>query len=638
MSLTDSVQQLEDYLNHTISSGNRLFTASANRSAAQPDGQLVSDLQKQTSSSTLDSLKNNPVVSTTIDTVNQAVTSIAQQVVTNAISKVNLTPIQNATQQFFTLFASVTSFGVEVAMQFARNTGNNAIAAIRQKSDTATQLDAEIVALYNACALLLNGQPFFDQYLKNIIQALALIQQADVNLKSMVTALQNPNGPVYQARKFDLSVSQLTQAQNLILPNRGVDVSSIRSATDFISSVITRQSNQQAYAAAISIPGITLTIGKLILQYELQSVNVNAFLNTYLRALDDYIEGYKQSNSVNQATIDHLNAGISQIDALLVEMATILRQNTGSATDITFRAKLSSYGTKWGVTLAAIIAWLKLNPGAGSALLTQTSQSVAAYTRSVKLIGAIGDTKFTGGTVFVNGGEEDAFKGLIPIAARIMLTANTIVVTSSNSRASVLAQARAVRNYCSTSKLIDGQIIAAITPFINTKTTLSGPVAQGVSTLIGFANKMGLDRIVGLLTNGDVKNLFAATPDTATYAGAAVVGINSILTTIKDSPNATDQQVSQIENLRDQVQREQKAQEVYTGRQAQFTEAQDNTAQQKKIDNSKTLVTTAKEAAKQVDADAANDPVNKTQVIMNAQVTPNQLPDAADMDAKLFPS
>jgi hypothetical protein len=601
-----------------------------------PDGQLKTSLENQTSTNTLNQLKQNPIINTAIDTANATITTVVQQSVRNAITKINLTPIQNATTQFFTLFASVTSFGTEVAMAFARNTGNNLITALAQKDAVSVKLEAEIVALYNACTVLLNGQPFFTNYLTNVAKAYGLIQTADNNLKNVAAKLA-PNtlpSPRYQTLKFNLSITQLTQARDLLLPDTGTDVSNIRAGT-LVSQALNSQSVKQVYAAALAIPGISLQVATLALQYEILSVNVNAYINTFQNALNDYITGYTQSNAVNQATIDHINSGTSQLDNLLAQMNAILSLNTGAATDVKFKIQLSSYGTIWGVTLTAIIEWLKMNPGAGSALLTQTSASVAAYTKARNQIMAMGNrTVPGGGTVFINQGSEDAFAGLVRPLAKFMTTANLIVATS-NSKNDVRAQAKANQFYLQTARKGDAALVAALQPFLNTQTTLSGPVNAALQQMIGLSNKLGLDRIAGLLTNGDVKNLFAATPANATYAGAAIVGINSIITNLSALPNATSQQISNMESLRTQVQREQTAQATYAGRSAASTQQADIAQQQAKVATNKTLVTAAQRAAAQIDGTVSSDPVVQSSDILSTKVTPGQLPDAPDTTAQL---
>jgi hypothetical protein len=379
-------------------------------------------------------------------------------------------------------------------------------------------------------------------------------------------------------------------------------------------------------AAALSLPGISLQIAKLALTYELQQINVNAYMNTFLRALADYISGYEQSNSIINATIDHITSGQSQLENLIAQMNQILSISSGSTTDISFRVKLSSYGTVWGVELAAIIAWFQANPGAGAALLSQTTASVEAYKKAVALITAYGNQSFPGGTVYISSGEEDGVRGFVTPLTQLLVSANTIVATS-QSKTSILAKTNTMRSYLLASKKADNQIIAYLQPFLNTKTTLSGPVLALVNQLIAFSNKMGLDRIAGLLTNGNVADLFSATPDTSTYAGAAVTGINSILAGMQQVPTVTTQQMSQIESLRDQVKREQKAQEVYAGRGAAKTQGQDIAQQQAKVDSDKQLVASATEAARQLDSTIGTDPGTLSKEMLSPQVTPGGLPD-----------
>jgi hypothetical protein len=587
---------------------------------------LKSQLTNQTSSSTQQALAGNPAVNAAIDTANQAITGIAQSVVATAISKVNLTPIQNATQQFFTLYASVTSFGTEVAMAFARNTGTNLLAAIATKDATAKQIQAECVALYNACAILLGGQPFFNQMLQNMLQAYSLMVTADANLKNVSTVLASPTNPFYQTNKFNVSITQLQQAAALILPNPGANISSIRGVTSFVSSVVTRQSNLNTYAAALAIPGITLKLAQLVLNYELQSIAVNAYLNTFLNTLSDYIANYKQSPGVNQATIDHINAGTSQLDNLIASMNVVLSANTNSPTNVTYKTQLSTSSLQWGVQLTGIIAWLKANPGAGSALLSQTSASVSAYNKACAQLNAMGNLPFSGGTLIRTAASEDA-SGLILLTAKFITAANLIIVTQTQSAKSVLLLAQAVENYALASIRSDTQITAAIQPFLNTKTTLSGPVNAAVQQLINFSNKMGLDRVAGLLTNGKVADLFSTTPNTSTYAGAAVTGMNSIISTLRALPSATTQQISQLEGLRDQVKREQTANNVYAGRSAASTQGADTAQTQAKVTSDTQLCTQATATAQQLDSTVTttSNPGAATQAALGPLVTPGGL-------------
>jgi hypothetical protein len=644
VSLTDAVSSLSDYLNQSIKYLNTSVAASSQQQKVTPDGQLVNTLTNQTSTSTQNSLAQNPIASTATDTVNATVTSSVQALVSTAITKVNLTPIENATTQFFTLFAAATSFGTEVAMAFARNAGNNVIASLAQKDAMGKQIQALALQLYNTCATLLTGQPFFNQYLTSVTQAYQLLVTADSLLKGVASNLAPGTlpAPFYQSVQFNQAITQLTQAQALLLPPNNTPTTNITGLSSALTAAASLPAVQTAitnvknvYTAGLTIPGLTLQLAYLALQYEILSVNVNADLNIYLRALSAYISSYKQSQAVNQATIDHINSGTSQLDNLIAQMNQVLSQSNGSPLNIGFKVQLSSYGTIWGVKLTAIIAWLKANPGAGSALLTQTSASVTAYTKSINTINAMGNLPVPGGgTVYRTNGEEDALTGIIMPIAKFITTANLLVATAT-SKNDVHAQYNAINFYMQTAAKGDAAIVAAIQPFLNTKTTLTGPVNIIVQQMLAYSNKLGLDRIAGLLTNGDVTNLFAATPATSTYAGAAVTGMNSVIANLQALPNATTQQISQMQSLRDQVQRQQTAQSVYAGRSAASTQQASIAQQQQTVASNKTLVTNAKQAAAQIDSTVAADPVMQTSDLLAPMVTPGQLPDAPDTQALL---
>ena len=538
MSLTDAVQALQDNLNQSIKALNSAATLDSNRSAKTDTGAVTTNLQTLTSSSATSSLAGNPILAAAGDTANQAITTIAQKVVQTAISKVNLTPIQNASQQFFTMFAQVATFGQEVAMELARNTGHNIVTAMAQKDAVSVQLETELTALGNACLILLNGSPFFNQYLQNVIKAYALIatgrqptKKRGGNPQEHLSAVQysylqqRPQQPEHGQRSVATAEQRRHQQHPLdwksyfLNPQTAVECSS--------------------HGRCPFDPRITLNVGKLILQYEVLTINVNAYINTYVNALSDYISGYPASASIYQATIDHLTAGTSQLDALLGQMGPILTNIAKNQTDTKSKVQLSSYGTLWGVSLTAIIAWLKLNPGAGAIQLDKTASSGQAYNKSVATITAIGNRAYPGGTVFITAGEEDPITGFVRPSAKFMATANLIVVSSTNTRASVSQQVNNLKHYLEAARGVDAQIVQALQPFLNTKSTIGGSVGKALGQLIGFANKAGLDRIAGLLTNGNVKDLLSSTPATTTYNGAAVVGINSILTALNSSPNAT---------------------------------------------------------------------------------------------------
>jgi hypothetical protein len=631
MSLTDSVNKLNDYLNESIKSANKAISGETNRATASASGPLKSSLQKLTVDNSKDTLKVNPILNSAGKAGEDFLNKTAKGAVDSVMKKANLTPIQNATKQFFTLFASITTFGPEVALELARNTANNIVTGIKKKDTIAQQINAEVTAIYNACAILLNGPPPFRNYLQDIINAYGLISGADSNLKRVLAELSKPIAPTFKQRTFDQSLKDLASARDILLPPNNTNVQDIRTL-DFSSLSQAKQSVARVKTAFLSLAGMTLNLANLILQYEMQSLQVNGLINIFLTALDDYLSNYLKSLPTNQAAIDHITSGVSQLDALLAEMKSILDRLNGSPEDATIKSQLSTYGTKWGVSLTGTIEFLKLNPASGSAVIDKTTANVQAYLLAVKQISALTDITYPGGTVYVNKGQEDAYKGLVRPSAKYIGTVNTIMVTST-SRLDVRLQASAIRNYMTTSTALDAKIVLALQPFLNTRSPFGGDIAKSLGKLKKYANKNGLDRMAGILTSGDVKSLFSATPDTSTYAGAAVASTNAIIDVVKQVPGATTQLISKIETLRDSVLRKQKAQEQFAGRGAYIAQGAEATQRQAAVDSDKTLIRNTTEAAKQYDEDVAQDPAANTERVLNAKVTPGQVPGSGDVRA-----
>lgn len=631
MSLSDSVAQLSGYMNNKIADLNKSIQASEVRDKWQSDGMLKNQLKAQLSDSVLSTLGTNPIINATTDAVNQQVTTLAQGLVSSVIKKADLSPIQNATTQFFTMWANVSSFGVEVAMVLARNTASNIVKAIKEKDAIATKLDAEILALYNTCAILLSGQPFYNQYLKNLLKAYVLIGDADKKFKTVSSTLQNKS--IYSALVFKDGLSKLQQAQNLLIPpDSAKSVSTVRSLDDFTTVLANTQNAQAVYAAATAISSMTSRIAALTVEYEAAALKVNNLITTFKGCLTGYISSYQASSGINKATVDHINAGTSQLDNLLADMNAILTQNTMDPTDFTYKAKLTSYGLKWGVQVAAIVEWMKANPAAGAVLLNQTTSSVTAYKKALAALDGIKPVKFTGGQYDATGGIENSVPNLSSPMSTLLLYANTIVVTH-QSKADFSKRCQAMRSYTATSKSVDTRIVAALGPFIGTQTTLTGQVSETLGQLTAFANKNGLDRAAGLLISGDVSGLLALTPLDATYSAAAVSGLTNILSVMYANPATTAQQVSQIEALRTKVGRQQAADEAYANRQAKSSQGDAVAIQKAQVDEDKNVVKTAVLAAEQFDSAVSADTVTQSTKLLAPQVTPNSLPDPADLIA-----
>jgi hypothetical protein len=611
-SLSDSVKALEEYLAKSSSDAAKLFSSAKLSEKTDPLGIAKNSIQTTSLDNVRAKLATNPLVQMGTDTLNQMATPVVQSLVSQALSKVNLSPIQNAVQNFFQAWATISTFEVEVAMELARNTARNILKELDAKDALLKDIQAQLVAIHNACAIILNSSPFLDGYIKQLIQAYTLMTNADRKFKDVVRVLQVRHR--YQTLEFTSAMTDLQSAQALILPDRGVNVSSIQAVKDYASATIKRQTNKDALAAALVIPGLTLKLGTTLLSYVKSVTNINLLLNTYADALDGWIASFKRNDNIDQVAIDHINAGISQLDDLLASMKSQLYPDIDRYPDLNpagagYGTKLTSQATGWGIKLQAIIEWMRLNPKKGLETLDKTSNSVSSYLRSKTAIENMGNLSYTGGTFNCTQGREDVETGVRAIT-RLMLRVNTITATQ-QTKVQITAEFRAVGAYFTTSATHSTRLRSAISQFLSTTSSLQGPARQIIGQAYGIANKYGLDRVAGLISDGKIRELFNVTPDTATYAGSAVVGMNQVLSLVKAQPNATDAQVSKIENLRDNVERDKKAKEIEANRSYASTvdAAQDELVA--KLKQIKSSILPAVEAAQQLDSTNATTPASK---------------------------
>ena len=622
MSLTESVSALEEYLTKKNSEASKAVGSFSVTAKTGPVGSLTNSIKKSALSDIMGDLAENPLVQMGIDTLTQIVTTAVQQLVTDALKKINLSAIENATQNFMQIWATVSSFQSEVAMELARNCGKQLINDLNTKKQLITAIRADITALHNACNLIVNSGNFMGQYVKDLIAAYDILNSANSNF-TLVSKRLKSSDPSFLNSRYNKGLAQLQQAQTLILPDRNADVSSIRGLKDLVETTVNRQSNKQAVAALLAIPGITLTIGQNMIKYVSITVDINLRLTTFTSALSTWSTSFTKNKNIYKVASDHLDAGMSQLAQLLDEMQTILLVAPGSApvydpASALFGVNVSASATMWGIQLQAIIQWMKLNPGVGAAQLDQTANSVKLYKQALKLIASYGDMSYSGGTLAISNGQEDYISSLKPLTT-LLVRVNTLVATK-NSKSSVISMFRPVDAMFKTSQQNIDRIAAALNPFLATEATLPGPAAKLLGDAYGVAQKYGLDRVAGLLTNGDIAGLFSVNPQNATFAGAALGGLNNIASAIRLNPDASDAQIAKIDKLRDVVQADKTAKEIEANR-AYAANADAAQAKAKAtIKSDKATIKPAIEAAKQIDAVAGTSPVDEATTKMSGVI------------------
>lgn len=616
MSLSESVKDLEDYLTKKSADAAITFGSFGVTAKTGPVGKSTNAIKTNTLTSIMGSLEGNPLAQMGIDTLNQIVTTSVQQFVSESLNKINFSPIENATQNFMQIWATVSTFNTEVAMELARNTGRNIITLIDRKDKIIDQMNAEVIALHNACNLIVNSGRFMSAYIQDLISAYNILLTAQSSFDRVSKTLKDEKSPKFLSNTYNIGISQLESAQKLILPSRDADVSSIRSITTLIESTVQRQTNKQAIAAIQNIPIISGKIAALMLEYVSLTVEINLLLTTFSEALKEWITGFTKNNNIYKVASDHLDAGISQLSDLTGSMKSILLVEAAATpqydpSSMMFGLNVSSQATLWGIKLQGIIQWMKLNPGVGAAAIDKTASSVRAYSEALVLLSKADNITYTGGTLKITDGQESTDSSF-DVILNLLSKVNVITATQT-SKTKVINLFRPPEAMLQASKQNNSKIRSAIVPFLNTASSIPGPAAKLMTQALGVANQYGLDRVAGLVSNGKIKELFDLTPQNATYSGAAVLGINNIVNEVKSSPNASDAQISQIEALRDSVVADKTAKEIEANRSysKNADTAQAKVKEKNKADKAK--IQPALEAAKQVDSTSGTSPESEAQ-------------------------
>lgn len=622
--LSSSVNSMETFLTEKTNDASLSFKTTGLFSKEDALGAAQSKMESESITQLKAKLAVNPIAQAGIDTLTQMGTTIVQQIVGDALKKINLSPIQNATQNFFQAWATVSTFDTEVAMELARNTARNIQKVLTQKNQVIAEIQAEITALHNACVIILNSSPFIDKYFQDLVAALNILKRADgkfTNVYKGLTASATASRK-FNSITFNSGIADLEAAQVLILPDRNANISSIRDVTDFVSTTIQRPTTMQAIAAAQSIPGMTLKLGTKMIEYIKLTVEVNLLLNTFLDALDGWISSYKKSSNIYDAVASHVAAGKTQLEDLIAIMQSTLYPSAASGLDVTsltYGATLSANATAWGVKNQAVIEWMKLNPGKGAALVDQTSNSVTKYLDSVNLIKTFGNMPYSGGTFVCTEGREDG-EVAVRAVAKLMLRVNTILATR-QTRTQITTEFRSVRNFFQKSLANDQRLASSLNIFLSTSNTLPGPARKILSDALGIANKYGLDRVAGLINDGKVRELFNVTPDTSTFAGSAVVGMSQLVSLIRSNPEATDAQVSRIESARDVLVADKTSKDIEANRSYSSTVNAVQEEIKKKLDEIKSIIQPGIEAAKALDTNSGTSLQAKTETTMSSVIS-----------------
>lgn len=640
---SDGLSFVDDFVANSSNELNESISGASNRSQVSALDQAGNDATDRVQKPAFDRLESNPVVNMGVDTLNEAVTTLSQQLLINGTKKLENAAneavgfpirktVQNTTDVVYTAIGLASTAQVEVLMELARSNARLIIEQIEAKNELIKELEAEIKALNNAVMIILNSQPFFTAYFDDLIKAFFLIRGANTSLKSVVSVLRSVKR--FSTFGYNKAIDDLEKALALILPDRseelaerGVTADDIRLDT-FLLETIGRPENEEALAAALAIPGISAKIGELLALYTLRTLAINGLIILFLNSLDEFIKAYERNDNIDQATINHITAATDQLDKLLADMKVILFPTDGREKSVRYPAEVTTSATAWGIRLAPIIEWLKINPGKASQELDITGESVKRYLKSVEDLKKIGNQVVGLAELPAKEAQED-IKKVPTIIGKLLLRANTVLAANTINVKNVAGtgidldttttpflirqQFVQANDFMRAARQLDNKIEAALEPFINTPFELLEGADRVVNQMVGIMDDIGFDRGADLLRKADIKGFYESNSKTLTYVGAGAAGLGLIIKGLGDptaESEVTDQEFEKVSELKSELDRKSDVKQVEASRSGAATKEAFINDKKVEHERNEKLGREAKLVAQKHDPDIKDSPID----------------------------
>jgi hypothetical protein len=625
--LSEGVGFIQTYLAQTtaeVDKSNELAQGQAQRNSLAQAEIAAAD---NVAAPAYDTIQSNPIINMGVDVANQSITVLAQQMAGDIMRKKKsfsveiggqkksidaLQTAQDVVDGVFLSWGVAATAKTEVMIEMARGNARLILEALARKDAAIDAIQEELTKMYNTLLVLLNSSPFFAQYREQLLQAYSLIVTANRDLKTVADTLTRFKK--YNKFGYQNSVNKLVQARDLLLPDRSVDITNLQSLTDFFSGTVSRKSNKEALAAAMSLPGMTYKVGRLMLDYASELSTINGLMVLFTSVLDDWIASFERSTNLDRAVIDHITAGTSRLDELTADMKNLLMVSAQRASQILYPLEVTSNATWWGIKLSVIVEWFKTSPGVGSEQMDLTTASVAAYQKAVADLNEISTIRFGLATLPVTNGHEDPLE-TVKTTGKILLLTNTVIATQ-NAPRDVKARFQQLRDMMSASKKLNSQIRDALTPFVNSTSVLTESADKLLKQTAKICEDLGFDRAGDLLKSANIKEFMKVNAKTVTYIGAASVGVAAIIKAAMGRPETTDAELGKLNEMRDSYDRTQSVKEVEAVRGSASSVSQ--SIEQNKLLAARAQATAAPavEIAKRIDTDVKNTPLQTAQNLL----------------------
>lgn len=534
-----------------------------------PNTVLQDGVNEEVSANTKEKYSKSPLSQLGTDFIAEQVSKNGSQILNNAtglleekLNRITGIPIRKTIEEaqnlaFNAISAAITAKN-DLILFFLQQTAQAAIDAIVQKREIIEEAKKRQRYLYNALVILVAGNPFFSQYLTELRRALALV----VSANNRFTTVRNTfiATDIFINAQFGLAISELELAEELITPEE--QDPDVKFTNDGLLSNVGVPTDAQQLTLILSIPQLVQDLMLSMNGYFAVTLKVNALLFAFTTGLNSLQQ--VSSRKLSEYTVSMLDSLLSQITSLANRMASKINGDPQAFTTPVegFNpdpVSTSAEALRWIFDIRAIIEYARFIPGKTLSDITLSNNTLSEYQRAVEEIKKKGD-RIQGDAVLraVEGREEvDDLETQVQLFALKSLEAMVSAEVAEN----ILALGRTVLARLDLAQVQDTEIEVILKRFVDDRLPLFDSLKKTADGIFATLNNLGLDRASDMLKGGNFSDFFNLNTKTATYAGAALVGLavlKECLHTVEDQ-----QQLVQAER---EIQRENKSKELLAQR------------------------------------------------------------------------
>lgn len=522
---------------------------------------LTNGVEKFVSNGVIESLKNSPLRELGEDIIAQTINENSRRLTQNVLNQVpekltnTLTDIRSAA---FGAVFSVLTFKNDMVLYFASVVAQQCVSAIKDKRNNLISLKEAIKNLHNALLVLAgNTSPFFNDYIKNLREALVLLDQADKELLQLRSAFFSTD--VFSKPNYNRSKEYLDKAYQLILPPvTGEDAKEINQG--FLKGVLKAPSYGRQLSMLMTIPKLTmemlgaydlyavkvlkvnvLLIGFQSIVQNLKAVSGGKFKDVVLKQIDssrDFLEDIIQNMALN------LNGDATSIDGPVQVPVGISRvrspegffTNQGSIETKLFApnpTKTSARATIWGIKIKTLQVMLSALDANALQTINLSNNALREYNLALEALSKLDDRYSTGATLMaVDGREEigDIEADFITFAfqANQALLDTSLLKGKNFNDKTVLALGAKLNARLQLSIDQDREIENILLKFIAAMNQRLSGIKELGDSIFRMMDDLGMDRAADFLKRGAIGDFFSMTGKTSTYVGAAITGLSAL--------------------------------------------------------------------------------------------------------------